>query len=278
MKTENVEKGISKIVLPSVNKIIVVASGKGGVGKSTLASNLAIAISKTGAKTALVDADIYGPSIPLMFNVRNEKLKTFNKGNKLLLQPIEKYGIKLMSIGFLIDPESAIIWRGPMASKALNQLFGETDWGEIDYMIVDLPPGTGDIPLTIVQKLNVTGAIIITTPQSIALSDVIKASNMFLNESINVPIIGIVENMSFLLSNNENQNKQYIFGKGGGEILSQQFHVPLIGQIPISHEICRSGEMGNPFANSETSNISGVFTTIAKDVIELTPSFHEHYY
>jgi len=278
MKAENDEKGFSKIVLPSVKKIIVVASGKGGVGKSTVASNIAIALSKRGAKIALVDADIYGPSIPLMFNVQNEKLIVSDIKDEPSLQPIVKYGIKLLSIGFLVDPENAIIWRGPMASKALNQLFEETNWGEIDYMIVDLPPGTGDIPLTIVQKLDVAGAIIVTTPQSIALSDVKKASNMFLNKSINVPILGIVENMAYLLMNDLPPKKHYIFGRGGGKILAEQFNVPLLGQIPLSQKICFSGEEGVPITYKDYDLISLEFDKIATKIRKQTPEFQEHFY
>jgi ATP-binding protein involved in chromosome partitioning len=225
-----------------------------------------------------VDADIYGPSIPLMFNVENEKLTVLNVENETKLQPIEKYGIKLLSIGFLVDPESAVIWRGPMASKALNQLFEETEWGEIDYMIVDLPPGTGDIPLTIVQQLDVTGAIIVTTPQSIALSDVRKACNMFLNESINVPIMGIVENMSFFMTNETPSKKCHLFGKGGGKALAEQFHVPLLGQIPISESICSSGEAGVPIAHEGVGLISIELDKIAASVIHQTHAFEEHYY
>lgn len=278
MKKENGKAKPDKVLLPNVKNIFVIASGKDGVGKSTVASNLAIALSKTGAKTALFDADLYGPSIPQMFSLQREKIEVWDINGKSTIQPVEQFGLKILSLGFLIDSKDAVIWRGPMASKVLIQLLEETAWGEIDYMIIDLPPGTGDIPLTILQRLNVTGAIIVTTPQSIALAEVIKAANMFRNESINVPFTGVVENMSFLFTDHAPPQKCYLFGQGGGEKLCQQFDIPLLGQIPISKKICESGEEGDPIAHMGHGLISLEFDKMAQYILKQTPVFHEFYY
>jgi len=268
METKTKKSVFGKIDLPTVKNIILVASGKGGVGKSTVAANLAVALSKTGAKTALVDADIYGPSIPLMFDVEGEKPEVINMNGKSLMKPIEKYGIKLISIGFILGPEIALIWRGPMASKALSQLFNETEWGDIDYMVIDLPPGTGDVPITIAQKLDVKGAIIVTTPQNVAIADVMKATNMFLQDSIDIPIIGIIENMAYFSPPDSLNEKYYLFGKGGGKRMSEYLHIPLLGQIPINQNICESGEKGEPIANINEDNISNVFIEIARNIMK----------
>lgn len=265
METKTNKPVSGKIELPSVKNIILVASGKGGVGKSTVAANLAVALSKTGAKTALVDADIYGPSIPLMFDVEGEKPELIGMNGKTFMKPIEKYGIKLISIGFVLEPKVALIWRGPMASKALTQLFNETEWGEIDYMVIDLPPGTGDIPITIAQKLDVKGAIIVTTPQNIAIADVIKATNMFLQESVDIPIIGIIENMAFFSPPGSINEKYYLFGKGGGKRMSEYLHIPLLGQIPINQNICESGEKGEPIAYFDEDATAEIFLKIARN-------------
>ncbi len=268
METKTNKSVFDKIDLPSVKNIILIASGKGGVGKSTVAANLAVALSKTGANTALVDADIYGPSIPLMFDVEGEKPEVINMDGKSFLKPIEKYGIKLISIGFLIDPKIALVWRGPMASKALTQLFNETQWGDIDYMVIDLPPGTGDIPITISQKLNVSGAIIVTTPQNVAIADVIKATNMFLQETVNIPILGIIENMAYFSPPGLSPEKFFLFGKGGGKRMSEYLNIPLLGQIPIHQRICESGENGKPIAYSDSLDISKVFIKIAQNIVK----------
>lgn len=278
MKRESVEKGIGKIVLPSVKNIIVIASGKGGVGKSMVAANLAIALSKTGAKTAVVDADIYGPSISKMFNIKGLKAKGCHSDGGSSKKPILKYGVKLLSVGFLMENQKTVPWTGNTAASKLIRLISETDWGEIDYMIIDLPPEVRDIHMAIVQKLNISGAILITTPQSVALFDVFKAAKIFLDNSINIPILGIIENMSYLLSKETPLQKRYIFGKGGGEILAEQLGVPLLGQIPISQEICESGEIGDPLAHADHGFMANIFDLIARNVIRQTPSFHEFYY
>jgi len=240
-------------MLKGVKNIIAVASGKGGVGKSTIAVNLAVALGKTGSKTGLVDADIYGPSIPLMFNMVDVKPVAMQVDGKTKVIPLSKYGISLLSIGFFVEPEKALIWRGPMASGALTQLFTDADWGELDYMIIDLPPGTGDIHLTLVQNLPVTGAVIVTTPQEIAMADARKAAAMFRQESINVPILGLVENMSWFTPAELPEYKYYIFGKGGGEKLASELGVPLLGSIPLVQGVRESGDNGSPAVLDDTS-------------------------
>lgn len=258
----------TKIELPSVRNIIVIASGKGGVGKSTIAANLAIALSNTGVSTALVDADIYGPSIPLMFNVVNEKPLEQEINDKKVIMPVKRYGISLLSIGFFIDSEKAAVWRGPMASKVLIQLLEDTHWGEVDYMIIDLPPGTSDIQLTIAQKLQVTGAIIVTTPQNVALASVKKAIEMFYQDKIKIPVKGIVENMSYF-SSMEFHNKKYnIFGEGGGEKISKEFNIPLLEKIPIDRKICESGDLGHSIALKNEGVFSLLFNELAIKIIE----------
>ncbi len=235
-------------MLKGVKNIIAVASGKGGVGKSTIAANLAIALAKTGAKVGLLDADIYGPSVPLMFDLEGEQPMGKDVDGKTKIIPIEKYGLKLLSIGFFVDPSQALIWRGAMATNALNQLINDTDWGELDYFIIDLPPGTGDIHLTLVQTLPVTGAVIVSTPQEVALADARKAFSMFQQKEINVPIIGLVENMSWFTPEELPENKYYIFGKEGAKKLAEDSNVVLVGQIPIVQSIRESGDNGKPVA------------------------------
>ncbi|MBI9063967.1 MAG: Mrp/NBP35 family ATP-binding protein [Marinilabiliaceae bacterium] len=269
-KEERINTFKTKIELPSVKSIIAIASGKGGVGKSTIASNLASALSKTGVKVALVDADIYGPSIPLMFNVVNQKPQVHESNGKKTIVPIEKYGIKLLSIGFFIDSEQAAIWRGPMASKILVQLFEDTEWGEIDYMIIDLPPGTSDIQLTITQKLELSGAIIVTTPQNVALASVKKAIEMLRQDKIRVPILGIVENMSYFISKEFPNKRFYIYGKGGGDKISKELNIPLIARIPIDREVCETGDAGKPIAMQNQGLISEKFRDLAGLLIENT--------
>lgn len=235
-------------VLPGVKNIILVASGKGGVGKSTVAVNLAISIAKTGAKVGLIDADIYGPSIPLMFELMDKKPEVIENGDSVRIIPFDKFGVKLISIGFFVEPEKALIWRGPMASNALKQLFNDVEWGELDYLIIDTPPGTGDIHLTLVQTLPIAGVAIVTTPQEVALADARKAINMFRAEGINVPVLGLIENMSFFTPAELPENKYYIFGINGGNRLAEEMKTVLLGQIPLVQSICESGDSGKPIA------------------------------
>lgn len=233
-------------VLPQVKNVIVVASGKGGVGKSTVAANLALALSEGGAKVGLMDADIYGPSVPIMFGIRGERPMMTNVEGKGMIMPIEKHGIKIMSIGLLIDERQAVVWRGPMASSALKQFITDVNWGELDYLVIDMPPGTGDIHLTLVQTVPVTGAVMVTTPQDVALADAKKGIAMFSGSQINVPIIGLVENMSYFTPAELPGNKYYIFGKDGGKRLADDMEIPLLGQIPLVQSIREGGDDGVP--------------------------------
>lgn len=238
-------------LLPQVRNIIAIASGKGGVGKSTVTSNLAVALAKAGARVGLIDADIYGPSIPTMFNCEFEQPLVKQVNGKNIIVPIEQYGVKLISIGFLAPPDSAVVWRGPMASSALKQFFSDTDWGELDYLLIDLPPGTSDIHLTLVQTVPVTGAVIVTTPQKVALADANKGMAMFRQPQINVPILGVIENMAYFTPEELPDNKYYIFGKDGGKNLSAKYDVPFLGQIPLVQSIRESGDSGLPVALKE---------------------------
>jgi len=238
-------------LLPQVKNIIAIASGKGGVGKSTVTSNLAVALAKAGAKVGLIDADIYGPSVPTMFNCEFEQPSVKQVNGKNIIIPIEQYGVKLLSIGFLTPPDSAVIWRGPMASSALKQFFSDADWGELDYLLIDLPPGTSDIHLTMVQTVPVTGAVIVTTPQKVALADANKGLAMFRQPQINVPVLGVVENMAYFTPEELPGNKYYIFGQGGGKNLSEKYGVPLLGEIPLVQSIRESGDSGMPVVMKE---------------------------
>jgi ATP-binding protein involved in chromosome partitioning len=251
-------------LLQGVKNIIAVASGKGGVGKSTVAANLAVALGRTGAKVGLIDADIYGPSIPLMFDEVDAKPHAIEKDGKTLVVPIQKYGISILSVGFFVDPAKALVWRGPMASNALTQLFSEADWGELDYMVIDMPPGTGDIHLTIVQQLPVTGVCIVTTPQEVALADARKAIGMFTQDNINVPVLGLIENMAWFTPAELPENKYYIFGKEGGKKLAEANNIPLLGQIPLVQGICESGDKGSPIALDFSSPVSEAFRHLAE--------------
>ncbi|UII24624.1 Mrp/NBP35 family ATP-binding protein [Fulvivirga maritima] len=252
-------------LLPNVKNIIAVASGKGGVGKSTVASNLAVALAQEGAKVGIIDADIYGPSVPTMFNCEHEQPSVKQVNGKNIIVPLEQYGVKLISIGFLAPADNAVVWRGPMASSALKQFIGDTDWGELDYLLIDLPPGTSDIHLTLVQTVPVTGAVIVTTPQKVALADARKGLTMFKQPQINVPILGIVENMAYFTPEELPDNKYYIFGEGGGQNLSDKFDVPLIGQIPIVQSIRESGDNGYPAVLKE-GKTKEAFTELAESV------------
>ena len=248
-------------LLPKVKNIIAVASGKGGVGKSTVTVNLAVALAKSGAKVGVIDADIFGPSIPMMFGCEHQQPKAMKSGDKTVITPIERHGVKLMSIGLLMSKTNAMVWRGPMASSALKQLIGDTDWGELDYLLIDLPPGTSDIHLTLVQSVPVTGAIVVTTPQKVALEDARKGVIMFKQENINVPILGIVENMSYLLTNED--SKQYIFGQGGGAKLAEEEDVPLLAEIPLVQSIRECCDEGFPVAMQDNM-VTDIFVELSQ--------------
>src|ERR1700755_1127023 len=232
--------------VPGVKNIIAVASGKGGVGKSTVAVNLALGLAKAGAKVGLIDADIYGPSLPIMFGLEGARPKASQADGKTRIEPIEKYGIKLLSIGFFTDPNQPVPWRGPMVSTAVKQLFNDADWGDLDYLVVDLPPGTGDIHITITQTFPVTGAVIVTTPQNVALADAKKGIGMFLMDAINVPLLGVVENMSYFTPAELPENKYYIFGQEGGKRLAEEYDIPFLGQIPLVQSLREGGDQGIP--------------------------------
>ncbi len=236
----------AKTILSGVKNIIAIVSGKGGVGKSTVASNFALALAEGGAKVGLMDADIYGPSQHIMFGVRGERPMMREVGEKGMIVPIEKFGIKMMSIGLLIDEKQAVVWRGPMVSSAIRQFVSDVDWGELDYLVIDMPPGTGDIHLTIVQTVPVTGVIVVTTPQLVALADAKKGIAMFSQAQLKVPVIGLVENMSYFTPKELPENKYYIFGKNGGRNLAEEFDIPLLGQIPIVQSIREGGDAGVP--------------------------------
>ncbi|MEZ4827532.1 MAG: Mrp/NBP35 family ATP-binding protein [Bacteroidia bacterium] len=254
--------------LPQVKNIIAISSGKGGVGKSTVAANLAVALAASGAKVGLIDADIYGPSIPIMFGFELDRPMMERVEDKDLLIPFEKHGVKLMSIGVLVRADQAIVWRGPMASKALKQLIFDTNWGEIDYLLVDLPPGTGDIHLTLVQALPVTGAVVVTTPQRVAVSDARKGAEMFRNPQINVPILGIVENMAYFTPDDAPEKKYYIFGQSGGEELAQVMNLPLLGEIPLTEGVAENSDSGHPVALYEGTVMGNAFRQLAESLAQ----------
>lgn len=254
-------------MLPQVKNVIAVSSGKGGVGKSTVAANLAVALVKLGYKVGLLDADIFGPSVPKMFQVEDARPYAESKGGRDLIVPIEKYGLKLLSIGFFVNPEQATLWRGGMASNALKQLVGDADWGDLDYFILDTPPGTSDIHLTLLQTLAITGAVIVTTPQQVALADARKGVDMYQNEKVGVPILGLVENMAWFTPAELPENKYYIFGKEGGKRLADELGVPLLGQIPLVQSICESGDAGAPVALDEQTVTGRAFLQLAAAVV-----------
>lgn len=255
--------------LAGIKNIIVVASGKGGVGKSTVAVNLALGLAKKGASVGLIDADIYGPSIPMMFGVEGARPKSSqNAEGKIRIEPIEKYGIKLLSIGFFTDPNQPVPWRGPMVSTAVKQLFNDADWGELDYLVVDLPPGTGDIHITVAQGFPITGAVIVTTPQNVALADARKGVGMFLMDSINIPLLGVVENMSYFSPAELPDNKYYIFGKNGGQDLAKQFDTPFLGEIPLVKSISDAGDLGKPIILEDDHVMGSAFLKIAERVAQ----------
>ena len=249
--------------LSKVKNIIAVASGKGGVGKSTVTANLAVGLVKQGFKVGIIDADIYGPSMPLMFDIVSEKPKVTVIEGKQYMLPVESYGVKVMSIGFFSDPTQAIVWRGPMATKALKQMFGDVWWDELDYLLLDLPPGTGDVHLTIVQAVPVTGAVVVSTPQEVALTDARKGVAMFRLDSINVPVLGLIENMAWFTPAELPENKYYIFGKDGVKGLAEQINVPLLGQIPLVQSIREAGDAGRPALLQDTTAVAQVFKDLA---------------
>lgn len=255
-------------VLPGVKNIIAVASGKGGVGKSTVTANLALGLAKKGYKVGLVDADIYGPSMPIMLDCADQKPTMIDVNGKSYIKPVESYGIKLMSIGFFADLNKAIVWRGAMASKAIRQMFMDAHWGELDYLLIDLPPGTSDIHLTIVQLVPITGTVIVSTPQDIALADARKGINMFQLENINVPVLGLVENMAYFTPEELPDNKYYIFGKDGVKNLAEQMEVPVLGEIPLVQSIREAADVGRPAVLQEGTPSSIAFDLLASNVVE----------
>jgi ATP-binding protein involved in chromosome partitioning len=255
-----------EVLLPGVKNIIAVASGKGGVGKSTVAANLAVALAKRGASVGLIDADIYGPSQHIMFGLEGERLFVNERDGKTYMIPVEKYGVKVLSIGFLVDPNRAIPWRGPMASKALKQLFSDAEWDNLDYMLIDLPPGTGDIHLTLVSAVPVTGAVIVSTPQHVALADARKGVSMFQLEQIKVPVLGLVENMAYFTPEELPNHRYYIFGKDGCKNLADELKVPLLGQIPLVQSIREGGDLGIPIALDDDSPSGKAFLELADNV------------
>jgi ATP-binding protein involved in chromosome partitioning len=253
--------------LPGIRNIIAISSGKGGVGKTTVAVNLAIALARKGFKVGLLDADVFGPSVPIMFDAGKYRPDVKNENGKDIIIPLTKYGVKVLSTGFFVDPADAVIWRGPMASNFLKQLMAQGDWGSLDYLLVDLPPGTSDIHLTLVQEVAVTGAIVVSTPQEVSLADALKGISMFRSERISVPVLGLVENMSWFTPAELPQNRYYIFGKEGGKKLAEKMGVPLLGQIPLVQSICESGDKGRPVALDDTVE-GNAFMSLANEVIE----------
>ena len=257
-------------MLPQVKNVIAVSSGKGGVGKSTVAANLAVALAKLGYKVGLLDADIFGPSVPKMFQVEDARPYAETIDGRDLIIPVEKYGIKLLSIGFFVDPDQATLWRGGMASNALKQLVGDANWGDLDYFVLDTPPGTSDIHLTLLQTLAITGAVIVSTPQEVALADARKGINMYTNDKVNVPILGLVENMAWFTPAELPNNKYYIFGKEGCKRLAEELNIPLLGQIPIVQSICEGGDSGEPVALNPDSITGAAFRELAGQLVEQT--------
>lgn len=261
----NVIKGKS---IPGIQNIVAIASGKGGVGKSTVTANLAVTLAKMGFKVGILDADIYGPSIPIMFDVESERPLAVTIDGKSKMKPVENYGVKVLSIGFFTQPDQAVVWRGPMASKALNQMIFDAAWGELDFMLIDLPPGTGDIHLSIMQALPLTGAVIVSTPQKVALADAKKGVAMFQQDSINVPVLGIIENMAFFTPEELPNNKYYIFGKEGAKHLAEDLQVPFLGEIPLVQSIREAGDIGRPAALQTATPLEEAFEKLTQNVVQ----------
>ncbi|MBF2707488.1 Mrp/NBP35 family ATP-binding protein [Flavobacterium soyangense] len=269
VKVEAPEKSeVTEKSIPGIKNIIAVASGKGGVGKSTITANLAVSLAKMGFSVGILDADIYGPSMPMMFDVESAKPLSVEIEGKSKMKPIESYDVKILSIGFFTSPSQAVIWRGPMAGKALNQMIFDADWGELDFLLVDLPPGTGDIHLSIMQSLPITGAVIVSTPQAVALSDTRKGVSMFMSEAINIPVLGIIENMAYFTPEELPDNKYYIFGKEGAKNLAEDLQVPFLGEVPIVQSIREAGDFGRPAALQTGSVIETVFENITRNVVQ----------
>jgi len=254
--------------IPGISNIVAVASGKGGVGKSTVTANLAVTLAKMGFKVGILDADIYGPSIPIMFDVASERPLSVNVDGKSKMKPVENYGVKVLSIGFFTKPDQAVIWRGPMASKALNQMIFDAAWGELDFLLLDLPPGTGDIHLSIMQALPITGSVVVSTPQNVALADAKKGVAMFQQDSINVPVLGIIENMAYFTPAELPENKYYIFGKEGAKHLAEDLQVPFLGELPLVQSIREAGDVGRPAALQTATPIEEAFEKLTKSVVE----------
>jgi ATP-binding protein involved in chromosome partitioning len=267
IRTRQIQKPEPSKLLSEVKNIIAIASGKGGVGKSTVSANLAVALAQLGYKVGLLDADIFGPSVPKMFGEEDARPHTEKIGEKDLIVPVEKYGVKILSIGFFVNKDDALVWRGTMASNALKQLITDANWGELDYFLIDLPPGTSDIHLTLVQTLAVTGILVVTTPQEVALADARKGIHMFTGEKINVPVLGLVENMAWFTPAELPENKYFIFGKDGGKNLAETLHVPLLGQIPIVQSICEGGDSGKPVVLNESGLTALAFNDLAENLI-----------
>jgi ATP-binding protein involved in chromosome partitioning len=254
--------------IPGIKNIVAVASGKGGVGKSTVTANLGATLAKMGFNVGILDADIYGPSIPIMYDVENERPLAVTIDGKSKMKPIENYGVKVLSIGFFTKPDQAVIWRGPMAAKALNQMIFDAAWGELDFLLVDLPPGTGDIHLSIMQSLPITGAVVVSTPQNVALADAKKGVAMFQQESINVPVLGIIENMAYFTPAELPENKYYIFGKEGAKNLAEDLQVPFLGQLPLVQSIREAGDVGRPAALQTATPLETAFETLTQNVVQ----------
>lgn len=267
-QTEVQQNQIKGKQIPGIQNIIAVASGKGGVGKSTVAANLAVTLAKMGFRVGLLDADIYGPSVPTMLDTEGSKPLSVEVDGRNLMQPVENYGVKMLSIGYFSGANQAVVWRGPMASKALNQMIRDAHWGELDFLLIDLPPGTGDIHLSIIQEVPVTGAVIVSTPQHVALADVRKGIAMFQMESINIPVLGLIENMSYFTPEELPENKYYIFGKQGAQNLAQDLGIPVLGEIPLIQSIREAGDVGRPAAMQEGSKIAQVYFETAQKMIE----------
>jgi ATP-binding protein involved in chromosome partitioning len=272
IKVDAPAKPVSNVIkgkpIPGIQNIIAVASGKGGVGKSTVTANLAVTLSKMGFKVGVLDADIYGPSIPIMFDVANERPLSVNIDGKSKMKPIENYGVKILSIGFFTKPDQAVIWRGPMASKALNQMIFDAAWGELDFLLLDLPPGTGDIHLSIMQALPITGSVVVSTPQNVALADAKKGVAMFQQDSIKVPVLGIIENMAYFTPEELPNNKYYIFGQQGAKHLAEDLEVPFLGEVPLVQSIREAGDVGRPAALQTATPIEQAFEVITKNVVQ----------
>ncbi|TDS54613.1 Mrp/NBP35 family ATP-binding protein [Myroides indicus] len=254
--------------IPGIKNIVAISSGKGGVGKSTVTANIAGSLANMGFRVGVLDADIYGPSMPIMFDVENAKPITVEVNGKSKMKPISSYGVEILSIGFFTKPDQAIIWRGPMASKALNQMIFDADWGELDFLLLDLPPGTGDIHLSIMQSLPITGAVVVSTPQAVALADAKKGVSMFMSESINVPVLGIIENMAYFTPAELPNNKYYIFGENGAKNLAEDLQVPFLGEIPIVQSIREAGDYGRPAAFQDNTVVAKVFEEVSRNVVE----------